>query len=488
MKKFIPLTISLFLLAVSLPAEDNDHLKYSVVRISTTYQVPSFYFPWRWQNPQNKSGQGIVVGKNLVLTLASNVKNATVIEMLLNTEPVPTLLTIKEIDLGTNLALLEGNLPEGATPLEIPASSPYKRGETLYLFWKTSIGNLMKGSAVLDRVDCRFLADSDQKQTVFEAIRSSHPNNGFGVPVFDKNNKFFGMSIRGGNEYEFAIITCDIINRAFNIQNGTRRKPTAVAGFATEPLIQLYYRQKLGLTEKSGGCLISKVFDQGSGHRQLKKGDVLMKIGSSQLDAWGRYEHPEFGQLDYTHLFSDSFIDEKLPVTIIRDNKLLNLDLELTGIDDKKWLIPDNPMLNKTEFLIRGGFVFIPLTSTYLKEWGGDYTNKAPLSLLVVYNKKKTMTKTDDIQDLVILSKVIPHPANVGLQQLGGSIITKVNGQPLKSLRQLKEMLDKTDQEVIKLSLFPGDIPLWLSPETLKNADSDIQIRYGINQLEYFQK
>lgn len=486
MKKILSIAVLVSLAFSSLQA-DNEKLKYSVVRISTTYQVPSFYFPWRWKNARNKSGQGIVVGKNLVLTLASNVKNATIIEMLLNSEPVPIQLKIKEIDLGSNLALLEGELPQDSIPLQIPKNSKFKRGESLNLFWKTAIGRLMKGSAVMDRVDTRYLSNSDQNQTLYLAIRSSHPNTGYGVPVFDTNKQFFGLSLRGGNEYDFSIITCDIINRTFNIEKGTHRKPTAVAGFATEPLTQVYYRQKLGLTEKSGGCLVSKVFDQGSGCKQLKKNDVLLKIGDFQLDAWGRYEHPVFGQLHYSHLFSNYFIDEKLPMTIMRDKKKMNIALELTDIDDSKWLIPYNPFLQKSEFLIRGGFVFIPLTYTYLGEWGRDFRNKAPLSLVLTYDKNKTKAKTDEIQDLVVLSKVLPHPSNVGLQQMGGRIITKVNGKPLKNLKQLKELLDQTDQEVIKLSLSPGDIPLWLSPKTLKKADTDIQRRYGINQLEYLK-
>lgn len=491
MKKFI--TISLFCLvafcfAVNSLYADNDNLKYSVVRISTTYQVPSFYYPWRWNPARRKSGQGIVIGKNLVLTLASNVKNATLIEMLMNSEPVPTQLKIKEINLDTNLALLQGKLPEDAVPLKIPGNSKFKRNEPLNLYWKTSIGLLVKGSAVLDRVDARYLAQSEQSHTLYQAIRSSHPNTGFGVPVFDKNDQFFGLSLRGGNEYDFSIITNDIIHRTFDISKGVLNKPTAIAGFATEPLTQFYYRQKLGLTEKSGGCLISKVFGQGSGHTQLKKGDVLLKIGDFQLDAWGRYEHPVFGQLFFSHLFSDHFIDEKLPVTIFRDNKKMELALELSDIDDSKWLIPANPAAKKTEFLMRGGFIFIPMTRTYLYEWGGDFRNKAPLSFVVTFDKNKSAVKNDEIQDLVILSRVMPHPSNVGLQQMGGRIITKVNGKSLKSLKQLKELLDQTDQEVIKLSLSPGDTPLWLSPKTLKNADFDIQRRYGINELEYLKK
>jgi len=472
---------------VELNAGTSNDLKDSVVRISTTYQSPSFYFPWRWNQAKRKSGQGIVVGKNLVLTLASNVKNATNIELSFNSEPVPVQMTVKAINLNADLALLQGKLPSEVKVLKIMQSSNFKRSEQLTLYWKTAIGKLMEGSAVLDRVETRYLYGSAQSHTVYNVIRSSHPKTGYGVSVFDKNNQFFGLAIRGGNEYEFSIITCNTISKTFDLKKGILKKPTAICGFATQSLTQVYYRQKLGLSSKSGGCLISKVFEQGSGHDKLKKGDVLLSIDKYKLDAWGRYDNPKYGQIFFTHLFAEHFIDEKLPITIMRDKKKVNIDLELSTIDDSKWLLPKNPFVKRADYLIRGGFLFIPMTKTYLKEWGYNYRDKAPLGLVFAYEKNSVKIKNDQKQDIVILSRVLPHPSNIGLQKQGG-IINKVNGKPLKSLKQLKEILDNTESEVIKLSLSPGDTPLWLSPKTLKSADLGIQRLYGIKQLEYFSK
>ena len=489
--KILIQSICLTLLLTScatMDTEKSNALKYSVVRLSTTYQQPSFYFPWRWGQSKHKSGQGIVVGKNLVLTLASNVKNATNIELSLNSEPVPAQMKVKAINLNANLALLEGELPPSAKVLKIRKTSEFKRNESLLLYWKTSIGKLMEGSAVLDRVETRSLYNSPQSHMIYHAIRSSHPNTGYGVPIFDKDNQFFGMAIRGGNEYEFSMITCDIISETFDFTKGILKKPTAVCGFAIEPLTQVYYRQKLGLNPKNGGCLVSRVFGQGSGYDQLKKGDVLLSVADNKLDAWGRYDHPKHGQMFFSHLFSEHFIDETLPITIMRDKKKIEINLNLSNIIDDKWLIPQNQFSKKTEFLIRGGFLFIPLTRTYLREWGTGFRNKAPLSLVVAYDKNKDKIKNDKKQDIVILSRVLPHPSNIGLQRQGGRIVSKVNGKPLVSLKQLQKILDDSGQKVIKFSLESGDTPLWLSPKTLKAADTEIQKRYGINQMEYFTK
>jgi len=462
-------------------------LKDSIVRITTTYQTPSFYDPWRWNPSTTKSGQGIVIASNMVLTLADNVRDARLIQVTLNSEPIPANMTIKAIDLNSNLALLEGELPNNAQAIKIPNASKFQKNDDISFFWKSSQGTLMEGSAILERIEARFPSSvSIQSQTVHRAIRSSYPNLSFGIPVFDHNDDFYGLALRGGAEYEFSILTTDIINRIFDLKTGEKKELTGIPGFRTAPLTQVYFRKKLGLTMKDGGCLISKVFEQGSGIKQLKPGDVLMEVDGKKLDAWGKYEKASHERIFFKHLFSSHYINESIPITIVRNKKRKTIRLKLDSISDNKWLIPRNPENKQTSYLIRGGFVFIPMTVSFLKEWGGNFMDSAPLSLVKNFNRNRYKIKNDECEDLVILARVLPHPSNIGLQSLGNTVIRKVNGKKLKSLKQLKKILDDTGSNVVKLSLTPEDTPLWLNPSTLKNADQEIQRQYGIFQLEHF--
>ena len=217
---------------------------------------------------------------------------------------------------------------------------------------------IIAGNAVLDRVETKYNFDSYQGLSMYQAVRASHPNIGFGVPVFDEHNVFYGLSLRGRDEYNFYIISCDTISKTLDIENVSLKEPTSVAGFSSSALNQVYYRKKLGLKEGNGGCLIPKVFGQGSGHKQLKEDDVLLSICGHKLDAWGRYENKIHGTMSYTHLFSEKYISEKFPVKIMRDKKEMDINLELTTIDDSKWLIPENPEKRKSQYIIRGGLFF----------------------------------------------------------------------------------------------------------------------------------
>jgi hypothetical protein len=488
MRHILTVTAALFITAgcahLSNRQSAKDELRNSVVRITSTTQSPYFYSPWIWRPPQRISGEGIVVGKDLVMTLASTVKNATLIELTMGTEPVPTQMKVVAVNYNANIALLKGKLPETAKPIKIPATSKFTRSGALNLYWKTSTGMIIEGNAILDRVDTRYNFDSLQAISMMKAVKSTQPNMGYGIPVFDNDNKFFGLAIKGGGEYNFYILTCDTINRTLDIAKGKTKEPTAVAGFTAKPLTQVYYRQKLGLTEDNGGCLISKVFGQGSGSDQLEKGDVLLSICGHKLDAWGKYKHPEFGQLSYTHLFSEHYLSDKFPVTIMRDKQEQKLNLDLSEIDDSSWLIRTNSEMKPSQYIIRGGFIFIPLTKTYLYEWGGNFANKAPMPLVSIYNDKRYEIKTPEKQEYVLISRVLSHPTNMGMQNITNMTVEEVNGKPLKNLKELAEILNDPENDVLKLKLSSRKIPLWLSKKVLKSADQEIMQRYGIYSLQ----
>ena len=456
----------------------------NTVRITSTVQTPYFYSPWLWKRPQQISGQGIIISENTVLTLASIVRNAKLIELKIGSEPIPTPMKVKAIDIDANLAILEGNLPEQAEPVSISDDTDFTRAAQVNLYWKTSNGIIREGNAVLDRMEIEYNTDSYQAHIMPRAVKSTQPGVGYGAPVFDASGNFYGLARRAGDKYTFNIITCDIINRSFDLKNGVRRQPTAVPGFITAPLLQVYYRKKLGLTEDNGGCLVSKVFGQGSGSQKLKEGDVLLSVCGRKLDAWGRYLHPEYGKISYLHLFSEYFLKDDFPVRVVRNRKVISFSLDLSNINSNKWLTPSNPFSKPTDYIVRGGFVFVPLTQTYLEEWGADFINKAPTELVSVFNNNRYKVKSDTKKEFVLLSRVLSHPSNIGFQDLNNMIIEKINGRSVKSLKQFAEILNSPSGNLVKLQLAPGHIPLWLSKESLKSADDEISARYGIDKLE----
>ena len=114
--------------------------------------------------------------------------------------------------------------------------------------------------------------------------------------------------------------------------------------------------------------------------------------------------------------------------------------------------------------------------------------NKGPLALVEVYNDELYKVKNDDVQDIVVLSRVLAHPTNIGMQNLGNSVIEKVDGKKLKSFKQFVDVIHDRSNDVIKLTLFPGHKPVLFSKKVLRSADNEIKNLYGIKKLENLNK
>ncbi len=79
---------------------------------------------------------------------------------------------------------------------------------------------------------------------------------------------------------------------------------------------------------------------------------------------------------------------------------------------------------------------------------------------------------------------MLSHPTNIGLQRINNMIIEKVNGKPVKNLAEFVDILNNQKEDLLKLTLSPGNIPLLLSKKVLKSADREIREHYGIHSLK----
>jgi len=464
-----------------LLANPPEELRQSIARIQVTSQTPSYYYPWKWMSPSNRSGQGIVVGKNLVLTLASVVIESRSINLRLDLEPNFTEMEIVHLDLDANLALLRGNLPASAKPVVLPKSSSFKSGDKISYFWKTDEGRFLEGSGVLDRVETKRLEGAHQYHLWYEAVNVSM-RGGFGEPVY-RNGEIMGLSVNNGGGAEMSILPVDVIHRTFLFPKGEILAPTAALGFKSTPCTQRNLRNLKGLDGMDGGCLISEVFEQGSGSKTLKVGDVILDIAKTPIDAWGRVQHPEYGLLEFPYLLSQASLDSKLEVTLMREGKKITTDLDLGLINDYNWVVPRYRNGEPAEYFIRGGFIFQSLSIPYLEAWGKDWIKKAPDDILMLLKEESFQIKSTERRDVVMLSHVLAHQVNRGYQYMGREIIEFVNGEPIRSLKHLMEVMDDLSQPKVELAFYPEGVPMVLDPQVLKLIDPEISQLYGIPKL-----
>lgn len=482
-KKLLFLCLLSIISSSALMASAPEGLENSLMRVKVTYQKSGVYSPWRWQSPADRSGQGLVVGDGVVLVLASLVKDSTYIEARLNAEPSPSVLKILHVDVDRGIALLQGNLPKDAKVLELPDFSRFERGAKVMSYWKTDGGRFMEGQAVLDRAESSLLKDSYTMQLWYEGSNAS-VRGGFGEPVF-MDGKLLGIGLPNGGGAELSILPIEMIHLRYDLPSGRLKPDTAMAGFVTSPCTSKNLRRLKGVGDRDGGCLITEVMGQGSGSSQLKVGDILLKFAHHDLDAWGRFKDDGLGWLSWEVLLSQMPLGEKPTVEIMRDGQVLSFPLKCSIIEEHQWLIPPHRRGETPDYFIRGGFVFQSMSYSYLQAWGGDWRKKAPDDLILAMDEMGLKVNSEQKQDLVILSQILAHPINMGLENafLGRKIVTKVNGEPLKSLKQLYDMFEDENMDSLILSLSPNEAPLMLPTQLLKKADADISQWYSINKM-----
>ena len=92
--------------------------------------------------------------------------------------------------------------------------------------------------------------------------------------------------------------------------------------------------------------------------------------------------------------------------------------------------------------------------------------------------------KDEELKEIVLISQVLSHPVNMGLQGFGRQVLTSVNDADIISLDQLKSIFDDPKVKSVKLTMRPGQTPLMLDPMQLRSADADIAKWYSISTME----
>jgi hypothetical protein len=204
-------------------------------------------------------------------------------------------------------------------------------------------------------------------------------------------------------------------------------------------------RRRLGLPKGINGVMISQPYVNDGGY-PLQEWDVVTKIGDMPIDSDGKVA------VRYDLRLSSSYLVQKyakngfLPVTIYRDNRLSEINLPVRT--QRELVIPY--LLDRTpRFFIYGPFVFSQTTQDYLERLG----NQRPPSLgrrpspLVTRRFDKPLFENEEL--VIVSSPMFPHRVTQGYDDPNRAVLSEVNGQQVKNLRHLVEILrDSRDDQI----------------------------------------
>lgn len=459
----------------------SEPMKQSLVYLEVSSSSYDLSQPWKQTQISKKSGYGCAVGPYEVLTIAENVEDATFVQTMTYGENTFIPATVKSVDYEVNLCLLELDKNAMDTPLTpLSFKELYPKGKQLTTYWLSSGNHLTTSRSTLDRAEMKRSLVSFVNTLTYFATNVSRPFGDGQVCCHEKDA--IGIAA-WGTESDAGIIPAETINRFLTTCKKEGYSGFATAGFRASALLNPTMRKYLKMPDNiKHGVYVSDVYTIGTGSEELKQGDVILAIDGQQLNPYGRYEHPEYKRISFSHILSQTPDGSNIPFEIVRDGEIMTLDIMGRNIRSDKMLVPYYMYGEQPEYVVVGGYIFQKLNRDYLGMWGSNMSGNAPPHLYH-YKKDLSFKPSAEREDIVILSYVLPAEINLGYQQLSQLVVDSVNGTKITSMKHFAETINDTgDDEALEIT-FEMDTPVLIIPKRqLKSQNAQIAQLYGITK------
>lgn len=496
LRVFVLVVVAIFTGMLCMPEgswAQQDPAPYGIVSLRVTSQSYDAILPWNKNTEESVRGNAAVLEGRRLVTTADLVKNANLLEVRKFGRYPDYPARAVSIDYDLNLALVEVDDPrfwEGLKPLPL-ADRPVVSGQFAINRWRSN-GRFERGSGEV--VD--FLVTTSPFGLMeFPMMRATTAMGGLGwAEILTSSNRIIGLITSHGKQNLHAV-NSDMIRlfaQAARQPEGTSKGEVmnksdfaqslfAHRGFAWQRLNQSDLRAYQGIQKAPTGILVRKLFPGGTGSVELREGDILHRVNGYDIDPEGKIDHPVYGLLLFSAALNES-LDPMLQVDIQREGERLQLHLDRSRFSIRDYRVEPPRFDRSKDYEVFGGLVLQELTLDYLRAWGKEWQEKAPTRLVIEYSLSSLREKGKKPERVLIVSKVLPDPSNLGYESVTNAILRRVNGRVMNSLDDFREALDHPLDGYHLIDLLPGQGRgrLVYPAEGMVEIDARVRQRYGI--------
>jgi hypothetical protein len=412
-----------------------------VVALSVTQQTFDERRPWAKTNPRTRSASAVVVEGPLLLTEAHMIADATLIRVEKHGAPYQVPARVVHVDPEIDLALLavdEKGFFDDLEAARVAAFVP-TRGSARTVRWRNRQLEVSDGRVTSIEVKASRYRTI---QHAFLLLTTDLTGGGWSEPVFD-DDALIGLTVAQEGQVA-SVVPAEIIGAYLTrARDGEEYRGFASIGAAWQNNRESALSAYLGLEGQPRGVVITRIPRGTSACGVLEPRDVLLALDGHPIDALGNYRHPRHGRLRFTHLATAGHRPgHVVSAQVLRNGKLLDLELELRRYPAQASLIPWRRDDIEPAYFVAGGLVFRELDGAYLRSWDGDAHNAPPPDLINrLYLEQHG--QTPERRRILILSYVLPAPYNLGYHDLVNLMVQKVNGRAVDSIADLAEAFEQ---------------------------------------------
>ena len=436
-----------------VPAEGaDDAIEDAVVLIDVTSQHGDWFTPWQAGPIVRGTGSGFLIRRGLIITNAHVVSDARQVLIKRNGNPTPAFASVAFIAHDADLALLQVSDPafdEGVEPLPL-GDLPSLRTRVRTYGYPAGGEQISRTEGVVSRVEfVTYLHSGADAHLAIQTDSAINPGNSGGPVV--QNGKVVGVAFQTStrlNDVGYFIPTPVIKRFLRDIADGSYQG-YAELGLVTSDLFNASYRAHLGMPLGKTGVVVDRVLPASSAFGIVREQDVVTAIDGVPVTLDGSIRFHGY-QVGMEQLVEDKLTGESVELSLVRDRAALQVKIPLRPLGFAERM--RNRFNVMPDYVVYAGLVFIELDQEYLLTFGNFWEN-GDKSLLYAHFFRTIEQPDGEMDAPIVLSRVLPHAINSAYRPYANSLVTTVNGRPVKSLAGLRAALDagKDRSQVIML-------------------------------------
>jgi len=431
------LLITFFTLTLFAKLSDYD-IKHAVVKIYTTSKKSSYRKPWL-STTERSSGSGAYIGKNLILTNAHVVSDATYLEVQKYGSVRRYVAKVVAVSHQLDLALLtvkKSDFFKDIKALKI-GDLPFSEEKILVYGYPMGGKTLSVTSGVVSRIEHQTYVHSNEKFLSLQVDAAINPGNS-GGPAISKG-KIVGVVMQGitmSQNIGYLVPTVMIKHFLKDWKDG-KIDGVPSLHILTSKLEDPASKEYYGLKESQSGIIVNQVMPLGNSYGILKENDIILSIDGVKIedDATVMFRKDEYTSAKYIvdmHQFGES-----VTLKVLRNKRLKELKVPLTHKNSDVWLVKSYQYDKDPSYFIYGGYIFSPLVENLISS--DKHKNCRFINLLQKFATKKK-------REQVVLLGVLPDESNRGNQNLYNYLPIKLNGKEIVDFKHFyKEIVEAKD-------------------------------------------
>jgi len=441
-----PLLTLVLTLSLSLPAALCDaagltsrQIPSSVVQVFVQSNPAELDAPWIGVGVESKSGSGVIIEGNRILTAAHVVDDALSIEVKRPGLPRRYVARVEQLGHESDLAILTVEKEEfftGTIPMPL-GQTPRIEDEVRAYGFPIGGDALSVTSGIVSRAEVSFYRHSMRRLLLLQVDAALNAGNSGGPVV--REGSLAGISVQLLEDAENVgyIIPAQVI--AHFLQD--LKEHDCFLGFPTlgvtvQAITNEALRMEYALGSGQDGALVVGINYGGSASGQLEPGDVITAIDGIPVVEDLTVRADGLGYLDFSYLIQSKQVGEKVALAILRRGEKQKKVFPVKNVPP---LVPGTHHVTGNSYYVFGGLVFQPLTLEYLFLYD-DNGNWIP-GEMSIYGLTRNY-RTAERSQIIMLTSVLPAPLNRGYQDYEDEVVASVDGKIPRDMADLVSIVE----------------------------------------------